>query len=401
MKIKYLYLLPAVLYALFNIRCGGVAPSVVKIAVVKESSRYEGLFRSPQGISYFNTSQDKDKLILELADNITLKTVISPDKKKAAISFYDPKNNVTCLYVIFLDDQSFKWVKRNPGENDIQVFWENDSLMYANYTIAKKKGKKTEFQPGYAELLNINQNNVVKMFKPKKGTVLKGYIQSKYLVYADRNGFYLIDKKTNNVIKTIKDFVDADVKELAFSPDGKRCLYYETKGNARSLHVTDYDGNNERIVFDYNYNPENVFWSPDSKKIACDIQSPDSVTIRYLAFFDLEDNKARFKKEESFSTISSFTNCGWSPSGNFILVKRTADNRTTYVLRDLNRERDFVIKDSVQNYTPEKIGELKQWWEDNTLVFWNETSYTIYDAIENTVAQFPTTKQYLMIQKIY
>lgn len=402
-KNVYISLLLIVVYACTGIHCGAgsqVKKSEVEVAAVTPGAHYEGLYRSELGICYVNTSENTDTMLLPLDANFVVNTLPSPDKKKTAFAFYDTDNKVTNIYVVIPETRSFKWVKKNKGEQAITMAWENDSLLAASYAYVKRSGKRSDTTAGYSELLNINQNNVAKKYTPKRGTFIRGFIQSKYLIYADRGGFYLVDKTNNAVTKTIRDFTSIDDKGINFSPDGTKCLYFEKKGDRSSLHVSDYEGSNERVLFDYNYNPANAQWSPDGKRIACDIQSPDSASIRYLTFFDLNENKARFKKEESFSDVSSVINCGWSPSGNFILVEKKVRDSVVYAIRDLNRERDFVIRDSVTNYTRDKIGWLQFWPNDNQLIFLGYHGYTIYDAIENNFITLPGSKEFVYLNKL-
>ncbi len=389
------------LFVVISWHCG--AGSQIKKAEQVQATpgaHYEGLYRSETAICYVNTSENIDTVLLAMDPNFVVNTLPSPDKKKTAFAFYNFDDKATELYVVIPETRTVKWVKRNKGEQAITMAWENDSLLAASYAFVKRSSKKSDTTAGYSELLNVNQNNVAKKFTPKRGIFIKGFIQNKYLVYADRNGFYLVDKTNSAVVKTIRDFTSLDNKGIIFSPDGTKCLYYETKAGRQSLHVSDYEGSNERVLFDYNFNPANAQWSPDGKKIACDIQSPDSASIRYLAFFDLNENKARFKKEESFSDISSVINCGWSPSGNFVLVEKKVRDSVVYALRDLNRERDFVIKDSVKNYTRDMIGSLQFWPNDNQLIFLGSSSYTIYDAIENNFITLPGSKEFVYLNKL-
>jgi len=400
-KKVYISLLLIAVYACTGIHCG--AGSQVKKeadVAITPGAHYEGLYRSETAICYANTSENIDTVLLPMDPNFVVNTLPSPDKKKTAFAFYDFDDKSTDLYVVIPETRSFKWVKRNKGEQAITMAWENDSLLAVSYAFVKRSGKKSDTTAGYSELLNINQNSVVKKYTPKRGIFIKGFIQSKYLIYADRNGFYLVDKNNNAVTKTIRDFTSVDDKGILFSPDGMKCLYFEKKGERRSLHVSDFEGSNERVLFDYNYDPANAHWSPDGSKIACDIQSPDSAAIRYLAFFDLNDGKARFKKEESFKDVSSVTNCGWSPSGNFVLVEKKVRDSVVYALRDLNRERDFVIKDSVKNYTRDMIGSLQFWTVDNQLIFQGYHGYTIYDAIENNFITLPGSKEFVYLRKL-
>jgi len=92
--------------------------------------------------------------------------------------------------------------------------------------------------------------------------------------------------------------------------------------------------------------------------------------------------------------------CGWSPSGNFVLIEKKVRDSVVYALRDLNRERDFVIRDSVKNYTRDMIGSLKFWPNDNQLIFLGYYGYTVYDAIENNFITLPGSKEFVYLNKL-
>ena len=83
-----------------------------------------------------------------------------------------------------------------------------------------------------------------------------------------------------------------------------------------------------------------------------------------------------------------------------MLVEKKVRDSIVYAIRDLNRERDFVIRDSVSNYTRDKIGWLQFWPNDNQLIFLGYHSYTIYDAIENNFITLPGSKEFVYLRKL-
>jgi len=387
-------------------------------SIIKEQKKtfYLGVYQDNNGIKYFNNVDGTEKLILEISHHYgQVKQCLTPQKDKIAFSFYDSKKDETNLYVLILSNQKLVWLKKNPGFYQVNLFWDNDSLLYCNFYSSKqnKQTKLWDVLNGYTELINVFQNKVVQNIKPKKGAVIEAYLQNKFFVFSDYEGFYIVEKGKNKLLKTLKNFNTKDKKNISFSPDGKKFFYIERRKvvdqfgeyhTLNELRSANYDGTKDETIISYSYNPQNVKWSPNSDKISCDVASEEWSNIRHLCFYDLLSNKATFKTKENYGRIPSFTDCFWSPSGNSVLVRSEVETQLithkSYFIRDLYSGIDNYIRDAGGNVNPLSIGVLDNWWEEDILIFGHVSNYTVYDSKEKTFTYFPSNRWILYLKKI-
>lgn len=383
---------------LFNSCSGSKQQTVPPKTTVSDSTaalRYAYITVREEGFQLAATDGSTDETIFKAQPELQSAVVTaSPSRTRIAIAFYDVGKKETNLIVYFIPEQKTYWAKRNKGKWNTTTIWDGDSLVYVNFYEAKLQGKNKPAQLGsaYTELIDIEHDKQVKAFRPKNGVVLEAYVQNKYLVYSDNNGFYLTDKQTNKLVKTIRDFTAANRKSVAFSPDGRNLLYIEKAKNSQGkpstqLLIADYDGSNDKIILTPDFAPDDVAWRPNGRDIACSINSFSYAGVRHFALFDIESRKTSFKSEESFGSIPSFSEIHFSPSGAYTFMLCAMPGKTDtaryYVLRNLGMEKNIALKDSIGSLTPETIGEFVSWDSEETILFrLTPESYMLYNIFE-------------------
>jgi hypothetical protein len=381
-------------------------------------SHYFVIIQDSVGIKHLNTKENSHELILAYPHNVIGQVTreLSPDKKKLAFAFWDSQKNETRLYVLFIYEKKLNWLKKNDGLYFVNIFWDNDTLLIANFHDSKQnsKTKLWDILNGYTEIINVNSQKTIRGFKPKKGAILSHYIQNKYLIYDDYNGYYIIEKQSNKLIKTLMSFNTGQRKNITFSPDGKYFFYTETRkildqfGNLHyqdDLILANYNGDNERIIIDYKYEPKNIKWSPLSDQISCDVASQEWANIRHLCFYNVLTGNAIYNTEEAYGLMPSFTSYDWSPSGKYILVKekierqfQTTDN---YVIKDVNNHVDkYIVNEYGTIINTVSLGGYVKWWDDNILSFTYAYNELVYNLSNNTITKFPSDCWYLFLKEI-
>lgn len=387
------------------------------ITIVENKKLYKGVYQDNYGIKYFDESKSINEMILPVSPDFgEVIHTLSPNQIKIAFSFYDTINKETKLYVLDLYDKKLVWLKNNSGYFQVNVFWDNDSLLYCNFCSFDKNSESQLWTNlnGYTELLNVNQNKVVKKIKPKKGGLLEEYIQKKYFVYSDYEGFYLIDKNKNTLLRSWDNITTKNKKDIKYSPDGKKLFYIEKRkvidqyGNynyRNELILSNYDGSKEKIIIGYRYNPENISWSPKSDKICCDVASQEWSNIRHLCIYDLPSDKATFKTEATNEISPSLLNCAWSPSGEYVLVFREFEVQyktyRDYFFRNVYSGDNLLSPMGEQLNISTNYKALRtEWWQDNLVLICCMDNFKLYNLRDNSYVSLPTDRWYLFIEEL-
>lgn len=387
-----------------------------------KKSCYKGVYQDTIGIKYFDTKTGLDTLILDMsADNYWVDSYLSPQKDRIVFSYTGHSKNETYLYAFFFKNHKLVCFKKNSGYYQVNVFWEDDSLLYCNFCSFKQNSETKLWtdMSGYTELINTNQNKVVKKFKPRKGGILIDYIQKKYLVYDDYTSYYLIDKSKNTLFKELPYMGFKDKQNIKYSPDGKKLFYTRSRklidkdgnlhGTSNELFLANYDGTNEKNIIPYSFDPKNIKWSPQSDKICCDISSQEWSNIHHVSIYDLNTDKATYKTEELYGFMPSLNNCIWSPSGEYLLIfseiERQFQTIRSYFFRDVYTDRNLPASNGEVLSIPTKFMSLRYyWWDDNQIIFCYSAvdydggdAFKVFNLKDNNFTFLPFHRSYLYI----
>ena len=379
-----------------------------------EKINYTGLYVDSVGVHSFSTADSTNRLIVELCAIDIVKP--SPSNTAVAWVAYDTLKNETGLYAYSSETQQVTDLKHSHGNFSVNLIWNDDSLLYANFCETKqsKTGKRKEIISGTTDLINVNQNTVLSKSKPAKGAVLEAYIQEKYLVCSDYDGLYILDKTKNRLVKTIKGFSTYNMKSSSFSPDGKKLTWLEPKKgidqsgintSRTELMVANFDGTKEKKVIDFNYYPQNPVWSTTNNVIACDVVSQDWGNLRNIALYDVEEGKVSYVTGEDNGFVPDLSNCRWSPSGTSFIVRKKMESqffrKLSYLIHNMETGVTSELKDAKgEVIEANKLGMPDQWLEDNVIVFNRLDQSTAYDIASNSFFAFPAGRKIIFINTV-
>ncbi len=378
---------------------------------------FEGIFQNNSGIVYINNQKNITQQLLAVDNNfgqVTFKT--SPDSKNIIFSFYDTKKQETYLYSLNIKLKKLALLKLEKGLLRANLFWDTNSQIISNF-YATKQDKRTKLwdkYTGVTSIINIISGEIIRTFTPSKGAILEAHLQNKYLVYSNSNSFYILNKSNNKLVSQLKGFSTQNKykSKLTFSPDGKHMFFIKTQNVKNrqgktlilnSLYTANYNGKNRKEILEIKYNPKNISWTPNSKKIICDIASPKYSNARRIATYDIKTNKTGFN--DSFN--GSEENPIISSSGSFLLFTRKTPNQfnstnDNYIIKTMASGSEKKI-DVLIRYTPstvQKFGFFDYWNNDSDLVFSNKHNFTIINLKESKYIQTPSDKWILFLKTI-
>ncbi len=133
-------------------------------------------------------------------------------------------------------------------------------------------------------------------------------------------------------------------RDLAFSPDGRRLLYFTTAPvrearrtvQATELYVADRDGSRARRIIGHPYDPRRARFSGDGQRVAFDVRPPEAPSLRYIAVYDIAQARVRFFPSETADGRPRDSDPVWVPAGGAQLVHdRVLGSTAQKVLRTL------------------------------------------------------------------
>ena len=136
----------------------------------------------------------------------------------------------------------------------------------------------------------------------------------------DGTNIYAVDARDCRTLATLPM---RGKSHITYSPDGDR-IFFKRAG---SLFIAEYNGANAQQIAAPRSRAENMRWSPDSRKIAFEIQSPRYSNVTHVAVYDYATGQAAFNSEERPLGVPKDNNPCWSPDGTRISIDRTYSRR--------------------------------------------------------------------------
>jgi dipeptidyl aminopeptidase/acylaminoacyl peptidase len=136
------------------------------------------------------------------------------------------------------------------------------------------------------------------------------------VVVGDGSNIYTVSARDCTTLATLPRNGKTDI---TFSPDGSRVLFKR----ANSLFIARYDGASTTQIAAPRSRANNMRWSPDSRKIAFEIQSPRYGNVTHVAVYDYATGQATFNTEEKPLGVPKDNNPCWSPDGTRLSLDRS------------------------------------------------------------------------------
>lgn len=164
---------------------------------------------------------------------------------------------------------------------------------------------------------------------------------------------------------------------LAFSPDGRRLLYFTTgpvrEGTrtvqATELYLANRDGSGARRIIGHPYDPRRARFSSDGRRIAFDVRPPEAASLRYIAVYDIAEARVRFFPSETPAGRPRDTDPIWVPGGGAQLVHdRVLGSTAQKVLRTLALDPTVVQTEPRALLAGPPLGTAWGWADPSHLV---------------------------------
>ena len=373
------------------------------------------------GLRLLNTSANTDTVVLY--HRVGLPTVrVSPNGHMFALPYY---TNDSCTLVVFSSKGDQAWAIKSVSNTFTFTFgWSPDSklLGIGYYSMEDFLGKLPKPR---GELFKWSvDDKCLRTIPCRVAKRFEAWLPDGNMVVAGPKNLYVVDSTSCNTLSTVST---TNKLGIVLSPDGRHMLYRnrtsvysEAEGrtlNVDELFVANADGTEITKALGYERKPRNAKWSPDSKTIVCDIESPRWSNVRNLAIFDLQTKKARLLVGEDALGAVEGEEPYWSPSGSKIVYDRykrydSDDDRTPSFVElekvvhefDTNRSRVIIsgrsylysVFDSINEPTGGTLG----WAGDSVVVSFTTLWTRFYDMNGSLLYSMPPTKWPVLVLPI-
>ncbi|AXT20420.1 DUF5050 domain-containing protein [Flavobacteriaceae bacterium AU392] len=187
--------------------------------------------------------------------------------KEGKVAFiYDPVNHgYMSTYIMNTNGTDVKRISKEPQNGSSSTWSTVVSPDGEYYVFESTRSNNVEIYR-----MNADGSNVVNISKSRKDDAFpKWSPDSKYIIYSSKNsknGWDIIRADINGNEKVVLIHSNSEVRNVAYSKDGKYIAYCLVKSNASDLMMANADGSNIkklRTIAEYT----NVSFSPDNKSI--------------------------------------------------------------------------------------------------------------------------------------
>lgn len=369
----------------------------------------EALIYNKDGIGYLNSENESLKILIP-GNLIVWDKLSSSNKDKIIISYSN--NDVDSTYISLIDTKTFEVQKLHSVQRSYyySIAWSpNDDEVAVGYHNEIERNGIIVAGDGSIEIISINGN--IRSLGCNISKQVHFWLPNGNLVVSQGRGYknlYVVDSDNCNTLKNIS----VDEKEsISFSPDGKymsyikrREVYFRREQRMRKvpdLFIANYDGTDSKIVVSYQYDPRNISWSPDSRRLIFDVSSQEWSNIRHISIYSIiDDNATLSRREDSFYGLPSSTKPMWSPVGNHILFSNIYNDRANShgivyhsVVRNINNNEHSVVDNDVlrphERNRNRGFGQPIFWVDNNTVLVGSFDNYSIIDIKSDDRLTYP------------
>ncbi|MBO6879075.1 S41 family peptidase [Winogradskyella sp.] len=185
---------------------------------------------------------------------------------------------------------------------------------------------------------------------------------------------------TEGFISNISNTSGVAERSPSWSPDGKHLAYWSDADGEYQLYLSDMEGNAKpkKITKHKNGFYYNIYWSPDSKKVAFVDQA---MNIKYI---DVESGKTTTVDKGKYMFQGALDNFSvtWSPDSNYFAYSRGTDNRAKRAIFVYDIKNDMA-KQLTSGYYSDNSPAFSK---DGKHLFFitNRTFQPVYSDMDNT-----------------
>ncbi len=261
------------------------------------------------GIRLRNAGAQVDSVLLSAATDVQAKP--SPDRDAVAVSF----RLAGSAHLIILDAATgaVSNVHSASGGGSYTFVWARGSdAVGVGY-------RSTDGSTPSAVLIADRAGNVRNVGCSVSNRFI-AWRASDQIVVGDGRNIYTVDASNCQTLATLPMRRKTDI---TYSPDGNRVAFKR----ANSLFVAEYNGANAQQIVAARSAASNLQWSPDSRKIAFEIQSPRYANITHIAVYDFATGQTTFRAEQRPLGVPDDHNPCWSPDGTRLSLDRSYTRR--------------------------------------------------------------------------
>ena len=306
------------------------------------------------GVRIRSTGSVIDSVLIAGATNIEAKP--SPDRSAVAVSYR--QGNSTSLVLIDAVSGAVSTVHSAPGRGSYTFVWARGSdALGAAYRPTGGSGS--------GAVLIADRAGKVRNVGCTASNRFIAWRSGGQIVVGDGTNIYTVDARDCRTLATLPM---SGKSHITYSPDGDR-IFFKRAG---SLFIAEYNGANAQQIAAPRSRAENMRWSPDSRKIAFEIQSPRYSNVTHVAVYDYATGKAAFNSEERPLGVPTDNNPCWSPDGTRISIDRTYSRtgeagdyvqKQKVIVRVPGNDEDVVVEELIRGTVPDERASCS--WVDN------------------------------------
>ncbi len=337
---------------------GSVSSAPAGPPIVQPGDGYLMYYADATGVRIRSTGSVIDSVLIAGATDIEAKP--SPDRSAVAVSYRG--GDSTRLVLIDAGSGAVSTVHSAPGRGSYTFVWARGSdALGAAYRPTGGSGSGAVLIADRAgRVRNVGCTASNRFIAWRSGGGGGGQI-----VVGDGTNIYAVDARDCRTLATLPM---SGKSHITYSPDGNRIFFKR----ANSLFIAEYNGANAQQIAAPRSRAENMRWSPDSRKVAFEIQSPRYSNVTHVAVYDYATGQATFNSEERPLGAPKDTNPCWSPDGTRISIDRTYSRRgeagdyvqkQKVIMRVPGNDEDVVVEELIRGTVPDERDSCS--WIDN------------------------------------
>ncbi len=335
---------------------GPVSSAPAGPPIAQPGDGYLMYYADATGVRIRSTGSVIDSVLIAGATDIEAKP--SPDRSAVAVAYR--QGDSTSLVLIDAASGAVSTVHSAPGRGSYTFVWARGSdALGAAYRPTGGSGRGAVLiadRAGRVRNVGCTASNRFIAWRSGGG---------EQIVVGDGVNIYTVDARD---CRTLATFPMSGKSHITYSPDGDRIIFKR----ANSLFIAEYNGANTKQIATPRSRAENMRWSPDSRKIAFEIQSPRYSNVTHVAVYDYATGQAAFNSEARPLGVPKDNNPCWSPDGTRISIDRTYSRsgevgdylqKQKVIMLVPGNDEDVVVDELIRGTVPDERTPCS--WIDN------------------------------------
>lgn len=397
-----------------------IAPSYFK----DSTSEFNNIiwYRDLEGIHNVDIINQKDTLVMQKSGFLYSYSDYMLSPSKSEVAFMVQGNGKKGLILLNLQSKEWKPILWVPDTTWLTFEWSQDGQYLGIGYQTDIYLEKVENVGGDLMIYSI-KDDTIRSIGCKVSRIFKSWLPNGLVAVESYNNIYLVDTVDCNTVNTFNGWKDKE--RIRFSPDGLKVLYfkrvpvyYPQKGQTlkvNELFIADANGQNEQKIFNYKRATSKARWSPDSRWIACETNSPKWSNVKQIVLYNCkEDSSFSIIRSDSYGQIST-EDPNWSADGSKLVYSISALYLEEYTddlygfdlsigifnLADnsISTWPNKMTRDGIKGWIGESWGNIIGWLGNEYIFTTQKDSNRIYDLRGRLVFSFPESQRPFAISR--